>query len=104
MATTYTWNIDVMQTQPTMSGHTDVVVSADWRLIAQDGDDTATVFGQAAMGPVEPTFIEYANLTQADVLYWVWESGVDKAQTEAAAAREIAQQRAAPVVLPNPWN
>jgi len=37
--------------------------------------------------------VPYEDLTEADVLGWIWDSGVDKDATEAALAAKIEQQK-----------
>jgi len=51
------------------------------------------------------SFTPYANLTQDQVLGWIYANGVDKAATEAAVEQQI-QQQIAPTVQtpPLPWS
>ena len=100
---TYTWTVERMEVQPSMSGHVDVVVSACWHCLAEDGPTVTDAYGCQAMGPVKPEFTEYALLTQALVLSWVWQEGVDQAAVEAMLAARIIELQDAPVILPNPW-
>jgi hypothetical protein len=49
-------------------------------------------------------FTPYADLTQDQVLGWVWANGVDKDATEAAVEQQIANAKNPPVVSPAlPW-
>ncbi len=49
-------------------------------------------------------FTPYADLTQDQVLGWIWANGVDKDATEAAVAQQIANAKNPPVVSPAlPW-
>jgi hypothetical protein len=44
-------------------------------------------------------------LTEAQVLGWCWDNGVDKASVEASVEKQIVEQANAPVVaLPLPWS
>jgi hypothetical protein len=63
---------------------------AHWRCTASDGDYSASSYGTAGFTPAPESedFTSYDDLTEADVLAWVWES-VDKDATEAALAQKI---------------
>lgn len=66
------------------------VTIAHWRVSASDGDYSASSYGTAGFTPDASTegFTPYDDLTEADVLAWVWES-VDKDATEAALEARI---------------
>jgi hypothetical protein len=54
--------------------------------------------------PDPESFIPYADLTQEQVLGWIWANGVDKDATEAAVLQQIENQKNPPVVAPPlPW-
>jgi len=58
-----------------------------WNVTATDGEHSASAYATVSWAEGTPT-IPYANLTEAEVLSWVWES-VDKAATEASLAAQI---------------
>jgi len=98
--TTYNWTIAQLEHNVADGG----VVIAHWRVTAQDGDYTASAYGSVGFTP-DPTaagFIPYADLTEADVLGWVWGS-VDKAETEANLASQIEEQKAPKTETGLPW-
>lgn len=102
--TTITWVIEWMQCKPQEDGHTDVVITAGWRCNGTDGQYSGTVYSTAQMGPIQAEFTPYDQLTQEQVLGWVWAAGVDKAATEAAVQAQIDAQINPPVVQPPlPW-
>lgn len=81
------------------------VTVAHWNVSAADGDHAASAYGSAGFTPdaLAEAFVPYASLTEADVLAWVWASGVDKAETEASLAQQIEAQKN-PVTLNGvPW-
>jgi hypothetical protein len=91
-------------------GMTDVVYLVHWRVSATevDGDKTysASVYSTCSVPAPDPaSFTSYANLTQEQVLGWIWANGVDKDATEAAVQQQIELQRH-PVVIspPLPWS
>lgn len=106
----YVWTINYMDTKPSEDGLTNVVVSCQWGLSGTDGTYTASNYGYTNFAaPQAGDFTAYANLTQDQVLGWVWSApsengGVDKTKAEEGIASQIEQQKNPPtVVLPNPW-
>ena len=78
------------------------ITTAHWTATAVDGEYSSSIYSTCSWAPGNPS-IPYANVTQQDVLNWCWESGVDKAATEAALAQNIELQKN-PVVQPGlPW-
>jgi len=63
------------------------VTTAHWTCTATDGEHSASSYATVSWAEGTPT-IPYANLTEATVLGWVWES-VDKDATEASLAAQI---------------
>jgi hypothetical protein len=97
---TITWSIGQMDRNAANGG----VTVAHWRVEAVDGDHAASAYGTAGFTPdaSAPDFKPYDQLTQADVLEWVWGS-VDKAETEASLAQQI-EAKKNPVTLNGlPW-
>ena len=98
---TITWSISQMDRNAANGG----VTTAHWNVSAVDGDYSASAYGTAGFTPdaSAPGFVPYANLTEAEVLAWVWASGVDKDAAEASLAQQIAAQKN-PVTLNGlPW-
>lgn len=97
---TVVWKIEQMERQTATGG----VVTAHWRATAQDGDYAATSYGSVGFtpDPTAPNFVPYEDLTEADVLNWVW-GQVDKAETEAALQAQIDAQKNPPVESGLPW-
>ena len=98
------WKVESMIVKPQDGSHTDVVVTAAWRCTAVDGDHSASNYGSMGFASPSGGFIAYPDLTEADVLGWVWANGVDKAEVEANVARELDMQVNPPTVAkPLPW-
>ena len=81
------------------------VYTAHWRVTAVDGDYSASAYSTASFtpDPASPDFVPYANLTEAEVLGWVWSSGVDKDATEATLAAQIEAQKNPVTATGTPW-
>ena len=97
---TTTWSIAQLDRNAANGG----VTVAHWRVEAVDGDHSASAYGTAGFTPdaSAPDFKPYDQLTQADVLAWVWGS-VNKAETEASLSQQI-EAKKNPVTLNGlPW-
>ena len=82
------------------------VIVAHWTVTSTEDDYTASAYGTASFAapdPDAPGFIPYEDLTEDDVLGWVWNDGVDKDATEAALAANIAEQQNPAVLSGVPW-
>jgi hypothetical protein len=103
------WTISAMDCKVSEDNLSDVVFNVHWRCSATevDGDKTysASVYSTCSVpGPGTP-FTPYADLTQEQVLGWIWANGVNKAATEAAVQQQIELQKHPVVVSPPlPWN
>lgn len=100
MAIEYNWTIAQLERQTDTGG----VIVAHWRCTAEDGEYTTTAYGTAGFTP-DPTaadFVPYADLTEADVLAWVWGS-VDKDAVEVNLAQQIEDQKAPKTETGVPW-
>jgi len=105
--TTITWQIEYMDvsSQP-IDGQSEVVLTAGWRCVGVNGDYTASNYGSCSFP--QPTtggqFTPYAQLTQAQVLGWCYENGVNKTETETSVTAQVAALVNPPVVSPPlPW-
>ena len=109
MNPTITWAIEWLQCYPQAEGQTDVVFQVGWRCsgVQVDGDNTytGTVYSTCAVTYVAGSpYTPYADLTQDQVLGWIWAAGVDQASAEAAVTQQIAMQINPPVIQPPlPW-
>jgi hypothetical protein len=102
--TTITWLIEQLDVRPTDGSYTDVVITAHWRCNGEQDGFNGTVYGTCSFSAPGEQFTPYADLTQEQVLGWVWASGVDKDATEAAVQTQLDNLINPPVVnLPLPW-
>lgn len=105
----YQWSILSMSCKPSLDGQQDVVIMALWQCvgITQNGPDQVstpmggnTQFTYTQGNPFTP----YDQLTQQQVLGWVWQQ-VSQPDIEAEVAAKIAIQIDPPVVTPPlPWS
>jgi hypothetical protein len=95
MATT--WTISTLDREVSNG----FVTTAHWQATAVDGEFSASTYATCSWADGTPT-VPYANLTEATVLGWVWES-VDKAATEASLAAQIALLKNPVKATGTPW-
>jgi hypothetical protein len=101
-----TWIVTAMDCYPDAEGRTDVVFTVHWTCAGTDGTYNASVYNtQGVTYTAGSPYTPYADLTQDQVLGWVWSSGVDKDATEAVVRQMIENQINPPVVTPPlPWS
>lgn len=98
--TTYNWTIATCEHEIATGG----ITVAHWRVTAEDGEYTASAYGTAGFTPdaTDPAFKPYEQVTEAEVLAWVWEQ-VDKDATEAALAAKIEADKNPTSATGLPW-
>lgn len=103
---TITWNVSQLDCLPQSAEGADYVVTAHWQCNGVDGQYNGQVYSTTSFAVVQgESFVPYADLTQDQVLGWIWAAGVDKAATEAAVQQMIDNQINPPVVTPPlPWS
>jgi hypothetical protein len=94
-----TWNIAQLD-RKTADGF---VTTAHWRATATKDDLSVSFYSTSSWKDGEPK-IPYENLTEADVLSWVWANGVDKEVTEALLAAQIEAQKNPVSATGVPWS
>jgi len=101
---TILWIIERLLVKPIEGSETNVVITADWRCNGTDETYNGTCYGSCSFAPPSGEFTPYDQLTQAQVLNWCYENGVDKTAIEANVTQQIENQIDPPVVtLPLPW-
>lgn len=105
MTTQVTWTITAMNCYPQAQGQADVVFNVHWTCTGVDGDYTSSIYNTCQVEFTGGAYTPYNQLTQEQVLGWIWANGVDKDATEAAVQSMIQNQITPPVVTPAlPWS
>lgn len=91
-----TWNIAQLDRNPSDG----FVGTAHWTVLANDGNYFATAYGTCGFQGELTT--PYENLTQEQVLNWVWEQ-VNKEEVEDSLAAQIELQKNPVSATGMPW-
>lgn len=109
MSATFTWSINKMEVVPQLDGETDVVVQATWVCAgvqeANGKTYTSTAEGAGSFSAPQQgqPFTPYDQLTQEQVLGWVWQT-ISQEKIESGVQGQLNNQISPPVVsLPLPW-
>ena len=106
---TMTWDVTQMDCYPKADNETDVVFNVHWTCAGSQVSGGVTYTGSVystcqVPAPTGSSFTPYDQLTENQVLGWIWANGVDKFATESAVATQIANAINPPVVTPPlPW-
>ena len=95
---TILWTISQLDRQ-TSDGF---VTTAHWQATAVDGEHSASIYATCSWSDGTPT-VDYADLTEATVLGWIWANGVDKDATEASLAAQIELKKNPVQATGVPW-
>lgn len=104
MTTAITWSVTAMNCSTT-EANPDTVTVVHWTCSGTDGTYNASVYSTCSVPTPTDAFTPYQDLTQEQVLGWIWGNGVDKAVTEAAVEAQIQAQITPSIVSPAlPWS
>ena len=81
------------------------ITTAHWTATAVDGEFTASVYSTCSFAKPEDNvdLTPYDDITEQDVLGWVWANGVDKESTEASLQSQIDLQKNPVQAAGVPW-
>jgi hypothetical protein len=101
---TILWIIERLLVKPIEGSNPDVVITADWRCNGTQDQYSGTCYGTCSFQPPSGEFTPYDQLTEAQVLNWCYENGVDKTAIEANVTQQIENQINPPIIAPPlPW-
>ena len=109
MSATITWTVTQMDCYPADQGHADVVFNVHWTCAGEEEANGQTyntsIYSTCQVTFTGGQFTPYDQLTQNQVLGWIWSNGVDQAATEAAVQQQLDNLINPPVVTPPlPWS
>lgn len=103
------WKIINLERQKTLGQWSDVVISAHWecldaKTISETQIISARRFGVVELQQPNDSFVPFANLTEQQVLGWVWQQ-VNQQAIEQEVNDELAEKQAPAIVSGElPWN
>jgi hypothetical protein len=101
---TLSWIIELLLCKPIEGSNHNVVITANWRCNGTQESFSGTCYGSCSFAPPSGKLTPYEDLTEAQILGWCYENGVDKTAIEANVTQQINDQINPPVVtLPLPW-
>jgi hypothetical protein len=109
MTTEYTWAVTEMTCYSSYDGESNVVFQVTWKCTGvSDVGGEPVVESLSSSTNISLTqgqpFIPYDQLTEEQVLQWVWDTGPSQAETEASIQTAIDQKANPPVANPSlPW-
>ena len=102
---TTVWKIKEMACRPQIDENVKVVHYVKWSCVATDAFKTETVTGECVLASPTDSFTAYDQLTEAQVLNWLWASGVNKDAVESNLTQTLASMPdPVSVSLPLPWS
>ena len=105
MSATFTWSVTAMDCYAVEQGNADVVFNVHWTCAGEQDGQTASAYSTCQIPYAGGQFTPYEDLTQAEVLGWIWANGVDKDVTEETVQTMINNLINPPVVTPPlPWS
>lgn len=66
----HVWSIGALDYTVSSGSKTNVVGTVHWRASKTEGDHTVSVYGSIGLADPGDTFIEWADVTQADAIAW----------------------------------
>lgn len=96
------WSVTKLEVT-TYEGLADVVISVGWSVTDTQQGVTETFTGVTLVEPPSDNFTPYNQLTEAQVLEWVFKK-VSQAGTEAIVTERIQDKISPAVDPPLPWN
>jgi len=109
MSTTFKWTVNNLQCMPQAEGQVNVITTVHWSCVGEKEHDgktySASINNVCQVNYSGGDFTAFADLTQEEVIGWVWASGVDKESAEASINQRIALDINPPLISPTlPWS
>jgi len=66
----HVWSVADLNYTVSLGGRTNVVGTVHWTVTKTEGDHTVSAYGSSGLAEPGDTFIEWANITEADAIAW----------------------------------
>ena len=111
MAATMKWKVENLVYYPTKDGKSQVVYEVSWRCNGTEEKDGETYSSSAAGNNIitydaDASFTAFDDLTEDQVLGWIWETDVVKADIEATVQASVDEHitPTSVVGVPSKWS
>ena len=111
MAATMKWKVENLVYYPTKDGQSKVVYEVSWRCNGTEEKDGETYSSSAAGNNIitydaDASFTAFDDLTEDQVLGWIWETDVVKADIEATVQASVDEHitPTSVVGVPSKWS
>ena len=102
--TQFFWQIEWMRTTPGTASPPECVIEVGWRCNGTSGAYNANIYSTCSLAAPSDSFIPYEDLTETQVLTWIWANGVDQAEIENMVQQAIDAQMTPVTTQPAlPW-
>lgn len=100
----YTWVVESMEVYTKVNDKENVVFNVHWICYGDYQTYVASAYGSCLLPAPSQNFFPYEELTEAQVIAWIFQNGVHRADTESLVYDRI-QAKANPVTKtpPLPW-
>ena len=101
----HVWSVANLSYTVSSGGKTNVVGTVHWRVTKTEGDHTVSAYGSCGLDEPGDTFIEWANITEADAIAWAKAQigSEDVAGLEANLDAQLAEKVTPTVGSGQPW-
>jgi hypothetical protein len=108
MTISIVWKVDKIECQVGHYG-IDRFISKIWYSVTATGTDgeisaTGATEGFASIQPIGDEFSQLDDLTEAQVVSWLWDNGVDRVSAETEVTRQVNEKLyPAVIIIDSPW-
>ena len=101
----HVWTVAALDYTVSSGGKTNVVGTVHWRATKTQGDDVAEVYGSVGLADPGDTFIEWANITEANAIAWAKEAlgSEEVTRLEASLDAQLTEKVTPTVGSGQPW-
>ncbi len=101
----HVWTVAALDYTVSSGGKTNVVETVHWRATKTQGDDVAEVYGSVGLAAPGDTFIEWANISEANAIAWAKAAlGSDEvARLEASLDAQLTEKVTPTTGSGQPW-
>lgn len=105
------WSITKLFCIPNLNGQQNVIVNIEWKVSIEETIDSKKYYAEktgiigSGFSPNIINFTPFDQLTEQQVLNWVWSNGISKEGTESILQGDINSQINPPIITPPlPWS